>query len=534
MANKQVFGNAGPNIPPATTTNAAGGKAYKLSAKETLAKLAVTGTFGDTYYTKAESQLASLLPLLDEVEPDFIASAAVYSKKYGKMKDMPIVLLTYLSKFPEIGLFQKIFPVICNDVKSIRTFVQVVRSGALGRRSLGSGPKRLIREFFNSKTADQIYRQSIGNDPSVADVIKLAHVKPVAYNSEWNEAKKKEGLFKYLVKGVDGEMMPDLYNQLKAFRAGELSEVPSVPFNLLTSSELTTAQWVQIAQTCTWTTLRMNLNTFERHGVFKNEVVVDQIARRLSDPVQVKNSRVLPYQLMAAYYNATTVPAKIRNALQDAMQTAIHNVPKIDGKIFVAVDTSGSMVSPITGYRGKSSSVSCVEVASLIASAILATNRNAEVLPFDTQVHRGVGLNPYDSVMTNSKKLASLYGGGTNCAAPLELLNHSNATGDLFILVSDNESWIDSGNARWRGNGTAVMGQWEAFRRRNPRARMVCLDITPNTSVQAVSRDDILNIGGFSDDVFSLIADFAVNGKGVNTFIDRIEKISLDGSGDLN
>jgi len=66
---------------------------------------------------------------------------------------------------------------------------------------------------------------------------------------------------------------------------------------------------------------------------------------------------------------------------------------------------------------------------------------------------------------------------------------------DLVIFVSDNESWVDAG----RGRGTATMAEWNAFRQRNPKARLVCIDIQPYRTTQAKERDDILNIGGFSD-----------------------------------
>jgi 60 kDa SS-A/Ro ribonucleoprotein len=53
------------------------------------------------------------------------------------------------------------------------------------------------------------------------------------------------------------------------------------------------------------------------------------------------------------------------------------------------------------------------------------------------------------------------------------------------------------------------MIEWAAFRKRNPGARLVCLDIQPNASSQAPERPDVMNIGGFSDSVFEIIDSFA-------------------------
>lgn len=116
-----------------------------------------------------------------------------------------------------------------------------------------------------------------------------------------------------------------------------------------------------------------------------------------------------------------------------------------------------------------------------------------------------VRLNPRDSVLTNADKLSSIGGGGTNCSAPLALLNGAEARGEFVVYVSDYESWVDARN----GRGTQTMVEWGRFKERNPAARMVCINIQPYTTVQASEREDILNVGGFSDQVFEVLALFA-------------------------
>ena len=97
---------------------------------------------------------------------------------------------------------------------------------------------------------------------------------------------------------------------------------------------------------------------------------------------------MFPYQLLAAYRSAdAAVPAAVRDALQDAMELAIANVPAIDGQVYVCPDVSGSMHSPVTGHReGATTAVRCIDVAALVAAAILRRNPTAEVLPFEEAV----------------------------------------------------------------------------------------------------------------------------------------------------
>ncbi len=345
----------------------------------------------------------------------------------------------------------------------------------------------------------------MGKDPSLADVIRMVHPKP--------SSNDRAALYAYLIgRKYDAAALPWIVREYEAFKRGETNAVPDVPFQMLTSLVLDAEAWKTIARNAGWQMTRMNLNTFARHGVFEDEELTMRIAMRLADRDAVKKARVFPYQLMVAYQNASyEVPDLVRDALQDAMEIATENVPAIEGTVIVCPDVSGSMSSPITGQRqGATSEVRCIDVAALVTAALVRKNarKNARaiVLPFDTDVVE-LELNPRDSIMTNAAKLASIGGGGTSCSAPLQKLNAEDVKGDLVILVSDNESWADP----VAGRGTAMMKKWRAFKQRNPKAKLVCIDLQPNETTQAPESDDVLNIGGFSDSVFEVIAKFATN-----------------------
>jgi 60 kDa SS-A/Ro ribonucleoprotein len=270
--------------------------------------------------------------------------------------------------------------------------------------------------------------------------------------------------------------------------------------------------------------VRMNLNTFARHGVYELPGMVEAIADKLRDANAIAKAKVFPYQLMAAYRSATQdVPPAIREALQDALEIALANVPQVEGKVVVCPDVSGSMGSPVTGYRGTASTaVRCIDIAALVAAAMLRKNAGTLVLPFENRVV-DIDLNPRDTVMTNAQKLASIGGGGTNCNAPLALLNKKKVQADLVVFVSDNESWIDAK----RHGATATMREWEAFKQRNPQAKLVCIDIAPYGTTQAAERGDVLNVGGFSDDVFNIVAAFAAGQLGASHWVGEIQSVAI-------
>src|SRR5262249_35183942 len=123
--------------------------------------------------------------------------------------------------------------------------------------------------------------------------------------------------------------------------------------------------------------------------------------------------------------------------------------------------------------------------------------------------------------LTNAAKLASIGGGGTNCSAPLAALNARHARGSLVIYVSDNESWVDAG-----GRGTATMREWQRFKQRNADAKLVCIDLSPNGTTQAHDDASTLNVGGFSDAVFEMLAQFAGGGLDARHWVDVIEAVN--------
>jgi len=524
MSNKSIFQTVrGMFIPKADTINEAGGLAYKLSPKQALAQYAATGCFSHTFYADAGEQLEKVLEAAAECEADFVAKTAVYAHEKGYMKDMPAFLVASLST-KDKALFEKAFPRVIDNGKMLRNFVQIMRSGAVGRKSLGSLPKRLVREWFENRPPERVFKQSVGQSPSFADILKMVHPKPAD--------KTKEALFGYFIgREIDTDKLPDLVKSFERFKAGDSSELPDVPFQMLTALPLGSNDWKAIARNAPWQMTRMNLNTFQRHGIFGDPELVKIIAERLRDPEAVRKAKVFPYQLLSAYTAASqnaAIPREITEALQDAMEIATENVPAIGGKAYVFPDISGSMHSAVTGYRkGSTSAVRCLDVAALVAAAVLRKNPTAEVIPFSDHVVTAT-LNPRDSVMTNAKVLASLPSGGTNCSAPLRELNSRKSKGDLIIYVSDNESWVDSPyHGRFGGRGTETMKQWNEFKSRNKDAKLVCIDIQPNAHTQAQERADILNVGGFSDQVFTLVSEFANGNLEAGHWVRVIDEVDL-------
>lgn len=516
MANPQLFQSArGRQLPPADAMNHEGAPAYAFSPKHRLAQYAATGCLSGTFYAGAEAQLDTILALCREVDARFIAKTAVYCRERGYMKDTPALLAAVLTMQGQEFL-PAVFGRVIGNGRMLRNFVQMLRSGAVGRKSLGTRPKKLIQHWLNSASERDLLNAAVGNAPSLADVVKMVHPKP---SEPWREA-----FFAWLIgKPYEESALPPMTRAFEAYKRDPSGEPPEVPFQMLTALNLDSGQWARIARQGGWQMVRMNLNTFTRHGVFGLDGMAEAVAEKLRNKAAIARAGVFPYQLLAAYKAAGQgVPAIVREALQDALEISLANVPELPGKVVVCPDVSGSMSSPATGCRGSATTaVRCIDVAALVAAALLRKNRNTVVLPFENDVV-SIDLSPSDTVLANAQKLAAIGGGGTNCSAPLARLNREKARANLVVFVSDNQSWVDA-----RHGATATLREWETFRQRNPEAKLVCVDIQPYGTTQAAERGDILNVGGFSDEVFRILAAFAAGQLNADHWVGVIEEIVL-------
>jgi 60 kDa SS-A/Ro ribonucleoprotein len=384
---------------------------------------------------------------------------------------------------------------------------------------------------------------SIGDKPSLGDVIKMVHPKPI---DDGHKA-----IYAYLIgKEVPRDQLPkelQLYEALKAKE--EVTETPNIPLQMLSSLPLTTKHWIDIAKRGGWTQTRINLSNYARHGVFQDKDATNAVVKILKDPVAIQKAKVMPHQVYAAYLalkeetgraaakvkgEDQKVPVKVIDSLHDALELSAQNSPSFEGKtILVFVDKSGSMSSPITGQRGGgTTSINCNDAASLFAALLFKSNENTKIWLFDTTVQPiNRQLDRKDTILTNASKIRG-QGGGTDCSAPLFRANAEGVKADVILYISDSESWVDdlrnTNSKRLFGTSTGTVAEWKAFKKNNPEAKLILWDLQPYGTSQAPnSKSEIANIGGWSDASFELIEQFINGQMKEHQWVDEVEKTEL-------
>lgn len=178
MANKTLFSSVTSLLPRATVVNEAGGRAYQHTPKHALAQIAATGCFNGVYYATAENQLAEMQKLIDQIDDSvYLAKLAVYSRERAFMKDMPAALLLGIAK-RDSELMHRIFDRVIDNGRVLRTLFQMIRSGQFGRKGLSSSLQRAFQRWLNEASVSILLSASIGNDPSLRDILRMARPTP--------------------------------------------------------------------------------------------------------------------------------------------------------------------------------------------------------------------------------------------------------------------------------------------------------------------------------------------------------------------
>src|SRR5205085_3427987 len=98
---------------------------------------------------------------------------------------------------------------------------------------------------LEARDSAAVFRASVGQSPSLADILKMVHPRP--------RDEERDALYGYLLgRDFRAESLPAVVRQFEAFKAGDRAAVPDVPFQMLTALELGTAEWTAIGRRARW------------------------------------------------------------------------------------------------------------------------------------------------------------------------------------------------------------------------------------------------------------------------------------------
>lgn len=397
------------------TTNLAGGKAYKLNPQNELIHAVLTTFLEDKYYESGDERIERIRTLIQQNEPQFVANLAVIARLEFNLRSVSHLLIGELSKIHKgDSLIKDTMIAACIRPDDLTEIVSYV--GTPIPKQVKRGVRNALLKFNRYQLAK--YKNE-GKSVSLVDLFNLCHPKVQHANDEQKEA------WKDLIEG-----------KLASFATWEtvISNTPKTEH---------TAAWTKLVQEnkLGYMALLRNLNNLIENNV--DDETIDMVVKKLTNPDEVRRSKQLPYRFFTAY---TTVQGnrKLTDAISIAMDIAVENTPRLEGKTLIAIDTSGSM-------KGDA-----LTKASLFGATLLKANTEADVMLYDTEVQHPI-LSSRLPVIDLAQKIQTAAGGGGTMTSLVftESLSKKKVY-DRIIIISDNESWSDE----------AVQPYYEAYKRR--------------------------------------------------------------------
>jgi len=507
--------NAKKTVETQKTTNLAGGEAYKESNKLELVSILLTSFAQNSFYEKESQTSDRLIDLINKTNPEFVAKSAIFARNEFGMRSISHITAAELAKnLSNVTWAKKFYKKI---VRRPDDMMEILSYYTGKGNTITNSMKKGFAEAITTFDAYQLgkYRGE-GKQFKLIDIVNLVHPIPtegdkfmvdVDRNEYINIMKKKLEVAKK--RKNNNKNISSIKEKLDwaEKQEGETIKIHSLEalvIDLLRSKGTWESELTKAGQTATnkeekeafkrdaWKQL-LNDRKIGYFALLRNlrniieqaPEMVDKACELLTDEKLIKKSLVLPFRFTTAFDEIENLHTgdsqnvrKVMKAINQAIEIALVNVPKFDGKTLVVIDVSGSMGGRVS------------KIASLFG-AVLAKSNDCDTLIFDTH-SRYINVNTSDSVTTISRSL-SFHGGGTDFKCIFPRLNKAY---DRIVILSDMQGWV--------GYYTPTQVFKEYCRNYNCQPHVYSFDLAGYGTLQ-FPENKVYALAGFSDKIFDIM-----------------------------
>lgn len=543
-----------------TETNFMGEMAFKMEDKEELVSTVMTTFLHNEYYEKESDKVGRIQSLLKKVDPLFAAKLAIYARNEGNLRSVTHLVSAEIAKYiggSEWGkrFYNKIVVRPDDMSEIVSAYAQINGMKQNDIKKIPNAIKRGFKSALERLDAYQLDKYKMNNrSVSMIDLIRLFHPKGTQKNAE---------AFKRL---VNGESLDDLYEtkilEKQMTKAGKDTKDSTIEEKNAAKAEaisevLDNVKGMPI----------MNLIRNLRNIILYAPNKVDDACTQLRIEEKILNSRLLPFRFATAYSEIEKMAydeskkvdtditfesdiksneltkeqfdeckGKVLDALEDALQYSVNNIPELEGNVAVLIDHSGS----VRGDRGGSSRVSAFSktntamIGNLFGSMMAYRQKNVYVGLFgdrliNVPMKRDMKLLDFNeySYMEGAK-----CGGGTETGIYdfIEKCVKENKKVDNVVVFSDCQIGNGYSFTSWYGRSSSQNGKhfhelFKEFRKINPSCNWIVVNLRQSGSTSVFDKSQrILNIAGWSDKIFDVIKSQC---KGWDAIIKEIEAIEI-------
>lgn len=451
------------------TVNRAGGIAYKESKNMELVSMLLCSFMNDKFYENTKNLESILETCIENCDKLFAAKAIVYARKEFGMRSVTHVAASILAKHISGEAWAKSF--YDNVVYRPDDITEIMAYHFSKNNKLSNAMKRGFAMAFSRFDEYQIAKyKGENNSIKLVDAVNMVHPKKSAKNGD---------AIKKLINGT--LKCSETWESMLSDAGNDKEAKIRVWKSLISENKLG------------YMALLRNVRNII---LLEDDELKEMCYKALINKDAIHKSLVLPFRFLTAY-EQLSFDSEAMSYISQACEIACDNVPKLDGKTLVALDTSGSMYS-------------VSKIASLFAAAFVKSN-HCDLMCFDYNA-RYINVNWNDSLLTIQSQL-NFCGGGTNFPS---IFNVANKKYDRVIILSDMQSWM---------NIHSPKQEFEVYKSKFgiKNCKVYSIDLEGYGTLQLPEKE-VFCLAGFSEKIFDLMN---IMEHGYNALMDKINDITL-------
>ena len=534
--------------------------AFKMEDKEELISTVMTTFLQGEYYEKEATKIARIQELLKKVDPLFAAKLAIYARNEGNLRSVTHFVAAEIAKYVSGTDWGKRFynriVVRPDDMSEIVSAYAHING--MSQKDISKIPNAMKGGFktaLERLDAYQIDKYKMKNrEVSLIDLIRLFHPKGNQKNAE---------AFKRL---VNGESLEGLYEtkilEKEMTKAGQLTKGA-------TEDEKKEAKHEAISEVLDNVKGMpiMNLIRNLRNIILYAPDKVEDACAQLRIKDKILNSRLLPFRFATAYAeiekmvwgkpNTDTSIAfesdkaegeltkaqfdslkrSVLDALEDAIQYSVENIPELEGNVAILVDHSGSCRGDAGGSSAVSafSKTSTAMIGNLFGSMMAYRQKNVYIGLFgdkliDVPMDRNMKMLDFNKMSFDKGACcgpcteAGIYDFMRKCIDEKKKVDNVVVFSDCQIGNNTYEF------TPWYGDKSSDRGGhfhelFKEFKKLNPMCNWIVVNLRQSGGTSVFDKSmRILNIAGWSDKIFDTIKSQC---RGWDAVIKEIESVTF-------
>jgi hypothetical protein len=486
---------------------------FKTSPEMSLYLVVCTSALQNTFYSSVDNQISEIQELIRRVDPMFVAQLAVYARTRMNLRSIPLVLTVELAKASNMpGLVKRLVSGVVQRADEITELL----SYYVKSNSIQPMPVPDEDGVYNGKYKT-LYKLSNQIKKGIKDVFESDRFNEYQY-SKYNrdtEIKLRDALFLTHPKPRD-QKQTDLFNKI----ANDSLEIPYT-----WEVELSKAGqegkdkrvvWEELIDSgkLGYMALLRNLRNIIQVGVSTEHLY--KVAKRISNPEQVRKSKQLPFRFLSAYRslgNETMTKygigefsdtpkevAMLNRALEEAVKVSIENIPMFENEnVLIASDVSGSMQEPVSAR----STIQLFDIG-ILMSSLMKFKCAESVVGIFGDTWKVLDDLP-EKVLECCNYMHSREGEvgySTNGWKVLDWALDTNTRFDRIMIFTDCQMWDST------GGGSFINNLWKEYSKRYPESKLYLFNLAPYNRGTPIDmrKGNVYLISGWSDAVFSVLS----------------------------